>query len=102
MCLPFFVCRAPNGRSVDRRLRTNLLFDRTYDLAPAILHEEVEHEGWFSEYLGEEGPSGHFRRQGTGFEWNFPHVRKFLVQSHLLSRCGLGSKSQPTGCFLAR
>ncbi|HEV2305538.1 MAG TPA: DNA protection during starvation protein, partial [Candidatus Acidoferrales bacterium] len=34
---------------------------RTYDVALAILHEEVEHEAWFSEYLGE-GPSGHFRR----------------------------------------
>ena len=39
---------------------------RTYDLSLAILHEEVEHEAWFSEFLGE-GPSGHFRRQGTGF-----------------------------------
>lgn len=50
---------------------------RTYDLALAILHEEVEHEAWFSEFLGE-GPSGHFRRQGTGFERNSPYVRKFL------------------------
>jgi ferritin-like protein len=50
---------------------------RTYDLSLAILHEEIEHEAWFAEYLGE-GPSGHFRRQGTGFERNSPHVRKFL------------------------
>lgn len=50
---------------------------RTYDLALAILHEEVEHEAWFSEFSGE-GPSGHFRRQGTGFERNSPHVSKFL------------------------
>lgn len=50
---------------------------RTYDLSLAILHEEVEHEAWFSEFLGE-GPSGHFRRQGTGFERNSPHVSKFL------------------------
>jgi ferritin-like protein len=50
---------------------------RTYDLALAILHEEVEHEAWFSEFLGE-GPSGHFRRQGTGFERNSPYLRKFL------------------------
>jgi hypothetical protein len=34
---------------------------RTYDMALAIPHEEVEHEAWFSEYLSE-GPSGHFRR----------------------------------------
>ncbi|MBI5969517.1 MAG: DNA protection protein DPS, partial [Deltaproteobacteria bacterium] len=31
---------------------------RTYDLSLSILHEEVEHESWFSEFLGE-GPSGH-------------------------------------------
>lgn len=37
---------------------------RTYDLALAILNEEVEHESWFSEFLGE-GPSGHFMRKGT-------------------------------------
>src|SRR6266404_266984 len=34
---------------------------RTYEIALAILNEEVEHESWFSEYLAE-GPSGHFRR----------------------------------------
>jgi ferritin-like protein len=50
---------------------------RTYDLALAILHEEIEHEAWFAEYLSE-GPSGHFRRQGTGFERNSPYLRKFL------------------------
>jgi ferritin-like protein len=50
---------------------------RTYDLSLAILHEEVEHEAWFSEFLGE-GPSGHFRRSGTGFERNSPYVSKFL------------------------
>ena len=38
---------------------------RTYDMALAILHEEVEHEAWFSEYLNE-GPSGHFRRGAPG------------------------------------
>lgn len=46
---------------------------RTYDLAKAILHEEVQHEAWFSEYLGE-GPSGHFKRG----EKNSPYVSKFL------------------------
>ena len=42
---------------------------RTYDLALAILHEEIEHEAWFSEFLGA-GTSGHFRRQRTGFQRN--------------------------------
>ncbi|MEA2069739.1 MAG: DNA protection during starvation protein [Asgard group archaeon] len=46
---------------------------RTYDLALAILHEEVEHESWFAEFLGE-GPSGHFMREGE----SSPFVRKFL------------------------
>ncbi len=46
---------------------------RTYDLAKAILHEEVQHESWFAEFLGE-GPSGHFKRG----EKNSPWVSKFL------------------------
>jgi ferritin-like protein len=46
---------------------------RTYDLALAILHEEVEHESWFAEFLGE-GPSGHFMRRGE----TSPFVSKFL------------------------
>ena len=46
---------------------------RTYDLAQAILNEEVEHESWFSEFLGE-GPSGHFLRRGD----TSPFVSKFL------------------------
>lgn len=46
---------------------------RTYDLAKAILHEEIQHESWFSEFLGE-GPSGHFLRRGE----TSPFVRKFL------------------------
>ena len=37
---------------------------RTYDLALGILHEEIEYEAWFSEFLGE-GPSGHYRRSGV-------------------------------------
>jgi ferritin-like protein len=46
---------------------------RTYDLAQAILNEEIEHESWFSEFLGD-GPSGHFlRRRDTS-----PFVSKFL------------------------
>ncbi len=46
---------------------------RTYDLSLAILNEEVEHESWFSEFLGE-GPSGHFMRRGE----TSPFVGKFM------------------------
>ncbi len=46
---------------------------RTYDLVSAILNEEIEHESWFSEFLGE-GPSGHFLRRGD----SSPFVSKFL------------------------
>jgi ferritin-like protein len=46
---------------------------RTYELALAILHEEIEHESWFSEFLGE-GPSGHFMRTGE----TSPFVRRFM------------------------
>jgi len=46
---------------------------RTYDLSLAILNEEVEHESWFAEFLGE-GPLGHFMRRGE----TSPFVSKFL------------------------
>jgi ferritin-like protein len=46
---------------------------RTYELVLAILNEEIEHESWFSEFLGE-GPSGHFMRRGE----TSPFVSKFL------------------------
>lgn len=46
---------------------------RTYALAQAILNEEIEHESWFSEFLGE-GPSGHFLRRGD----TSPFVRPFM------------------------
>lgn len=46
---------------------------RTYDLAKAILHEEIQHESWFSEFL-DEGPSGHYLRKGD----TSPFVSKFL------------------------
>jgi len=46
---------------------------RTYELALSILNEEIEHESWFSEFLGE-GPSGHFMRTGE----TSPFVRKFM------------------------
>jgi ferritin-like protein len=47
---------------------------RTYELSLAILNEEIEHEAWFSEFLGE-GPSGHFRRGAPGAS---PHVSRFM------------------------
>jgi len=47
---------------------------RTYDLALAILHEEIEHEAWFEELLTGK-PSGHFRRRTPG---ESPYVSKFL------------------------
>ncbi len=46
---------------------------RTYDLSLAILHEEIEHESWFSEFIGE-GASGHFLRHGP----TSPFVEKFM------------------------
>jgi ferritin-like protein len=46
---------------------------RTYDLSLAILNEEIEHESWFSEFLGE-GPSGHFMRRGE----TSPFVSRYL------------------------
>ncbi|MBF1999355.1 MAG: DNA protection protein DPS [Synechococcales cyanobacterium C42_A2020_086] len=48
---------------------------RTYELSLAILNEEIEHEAWFSEYLGD-GPSGHFRRSAPG---ESPYTSRFLV-----------------------
>ncbi|MCX7593939.1 MAG: ferritin-like domain-containing protein [Fischerella sp.] len=48
---------------------------RTYELSLAILNEEIEHEAWFSEFLGE-GPSGHFRRSAPG---ESPYTSRFLV-----------------------
>jgi ferritin-like protein len=47
---------------------------RTHALCLAILNEEIEHESWFSEFLGE-GPSGHFMRQGE----TSPFVRPFMA-----------------------
>jgi len=52
---------------------TALKGHRTYDLSLSILNEEIEHESWFSEFLGE-GPSGHFMRKGE----TSPFVSKFL------------------------
>jgi ferritin-like protein len=47
---------------------------RTYGLAQAILNEEIEHESWFSEFLGE-GPSGHFLRRGETSPFVGPYMR---------------------------
>ncbi|MGH3518866.1 MAG: Dps family protein [Haloechinothrix sp.] len=47
---------------------------RTYELSLSILNEEIEHESWFSEFLGE-GPSGHFRR---GVPGHSPYVSRFM------------------------
>jgi ferritin-like protein len=49
---------------------------RTYDLALAILNEEIEHEAWFTEFLGT-GPSRHFRRPAGK---NSPFVSKLLEE----------------------
>jgi ferritin-like protein len=46
---------------------------RTYALAQAILNEEIEHESWFSEFLGE-GPSGHFMRRGETSPFGRPFM----------------------------
>src|SRR5437588_585666 len=51
---------------------------RTYAISAAILNEEIEHEAWFSEFLGE-GPSGHFRRGKPGAS---PYVAPFMTADH--------------------
>src|SRR5438093_2764298 len=58
------ICNYTNGKD-----------HRTYELSLAILNEEVEHEAWFSEFLGE-GPSGHFRRGSPG---ESPHIARFMT-----------------------
>ena len=47
---------------------------RTYGLTQAILNEEIEHESWFSEFLGE-APSGHFLRRGDTSPFVGPYMR---------------------------
>ena len=51
---------------------------RTHDMCLAILNEEIEHEAWFSEFLGE-GPSGHFVRGRPG---DSPHTKRFMTADH--------------------
>lgn len=46
----------------------------THELVLAILNEEVQHESWFSEFLGE-GPSGHLQRPNGPTS---PYVSKFF------------------------
>lgn len=48
---------------------------RTYELSLAILNEEIQHEAWFSEFIGE-GPSGHFQRSDSV---KSPYVSKFSM-----------------------
>jgi ferritin-like protein len=55
---------------------------RTYELSLAILNEEIEHEAWFSEFLGEP-PSGHFVRGAPG---ESPYVSRFLTADHTRRR----------------
>ena len=57
---------------------TQLKDPRTYAISAAILNEEIEHEAWFSEFLGE-GPSGHFRRGKPGAS---PYVAPFMTADH--------------------
>jgi ferritin-like protein len=70
---------------------------RTYDMALAILHEEVEHEAWFSEYLSE-GPSSHFRRGKPGAS---PYVRRFNRRFRLIVRSAV-DQTGPGGRSPAR
>ena len=58
------ICAMTNGKD-----------HRTYEIAVSILQEEIEHEAWFAEFLGQ-GPSGHFGRAGAP---NSPHVSKYLI-----------------------
>jgi ferritin-like protein len=47
---------------------------RAGDCGRNVRHEKIEHEAWFSEFIGE-GPSGHaLRKSGE----NSPYVGKFL------------------------
>jgi ferritin-like protein len=46
---------------------------RTYAFSLAILNEELEHESWFADFLGE-GPSGHLMRRNEMSSF----VSKFL------------------------
>lgn len=46
-----------------QEIATQYGYKIVYELSLPILNEEVEHELWFSEFLGE-GPSGHFMHRG--------------------------------------
>ncbi|NJN57876.1 MAG: hypothetical protein HC879_10425 [Leptolyngbyaceae cyanobacterium SL_5_9] len=48
---------------------------RPYELALAILNKELEHEGWFSELLGE-SPSGHIYSTAPGITSNMASTEK--------------------------
>ena len=51
---------------------------RSWAMSNAIVNVEIEHEAWFSEFLGE-GPSGHFRRGKPGAS---PYVAPFMTADH--------------------
>ena len=55
---------------------------RTYDLSLAILHEEIEHEAWFSEFLGH-GPSAHYGQEGRP---NSRYVGEFLNAGQIAAK----------------
>jgi ferritin-like protein len=72
---------------------------RTYDLALAILHEEIEHEAWFAEFLGH-GPSGHYSREGrpnSPLCWEVPQRRTKLRRTRPETRSGHGALKYPIG-----
>lgn len=48
--------------------------NRTYSLVLAILHEEIEHQVWFLEFIGH-GPGDHFLKEGRTAS---PFVGRFL------------------------
>ena len=51
------------------------MIDESMYLIPKIfVNEEIEHESWFSEFLGE-GPSGHFMRRGETSPFVGPFMR---------------------------
>lgn len=49
--------------------------NRTYSLALAILHEEIEHQVWLLEFLGHGPDAGTHAREGRG---SSPYVGKYL------------------------
>ncbi len=72
---------------------------RTYDLALAILNEEIEHEAWFAEFLGE-GPSGHFARKAVASlrsspSFSIPSISAVRTAEGAGARTGLRAGGTP-------